>query len=127
MEHRCDAVDLNLGCPQKIAKKGNYGAYLLPNPQLCEDIVAAMSRLALVLIAGHDQRVKVSWIDRIDIFGCQSLFLTETVISRYNELSHQITSISQRAASKRLSPYFACIEVFANNTRLFDCRWLSSC
>ncbi|CAN0575506.1 unnamed protein product, partial [Ectocarpus sp. 12 AP-2014] len=44
VEHRCDAVDLNLGCPQKIAKKGNYGAYLLPNPQLCEDIVAAMSR-----------------------------------------------------------------------------------
>lgn len=44
VEGRCDGVDLNLGCPQKIAKKGNYGAFLLSNPQLCEDIVSAMSR-----------------------------------------------------------------------------------
>ncbi|CAM9668557.1 unnamed protein product [Pylaiella littoralis] len=44
VEGRCDGVDLNLGCPQKIAKKGNYGAFLLSDPQLCEDIVSAMSR-----------------------------------------------------------------------------------
>lgn len=47
VEHKCDAVDLNLGCPQNIAKKGNYGAFLLPNPQLCEDIVSAMSRYSV--------------------------------------------------------------------------------
>ena len=40
MENDCDAVDINLGCPQGIAKKGNYGSYLLEK----KDLIVSMVR-----------------------------------------------------------------------------------
>lgn len=38
-----DAVDLNLGCPQRIAKSGNYGSYLLDTPDVIFPIVRALA------------------------------------------------------------------------------------
>lgn len=32
-------IDLNLGCPQQIAKKGNYGAFLLEQEERVLEIV----------------------------------------------------------------------------------------
>jgi tRNA-dihydrouridine synthase 1 len=41
VEHEVDAVDLNLGCPQNIAQKGNYGSYLLRQQDTVLSIVRA--------------------------------------------------------------------------------------
>jgi tRNA-dihydrouridine synthase 1 len=34
VQTECNAVDINLGCPQAIAKKGNYGSFLLEKPEI---------------------------------------------------------------------------------------------
>lgn len=42
IEHECDGVDLNLGCPQRCARLGGYGAFLPDQPEVVYSIVNAM-------------------------------------------------------------------------------------
>eukprot|EP00210_Caulerpa_lentillifera_P007162 g6852.t1 len=39
IQHQVDAIDLNLGCPQRIARKGRYGAFLMEDLDLVEQLV----------------------------------------------------------------------------------------
>jgi tRNA-dihydrouridine synthase 1 len=39
-----DAIDLNFGCPQAIARKGRYGAFLLDEPDVMVSLVDTLAR-----------------------------------------------------------------------------------
>ncbi|RLM55067.1 hypothetical protein C2845_PM10G20790 [Panicum miliaceum] len=43
VEPHCDYVDINFGCPQRIARRGNYGAFLMDNLPLVKSLVQNLS------------------------------------------------------------------------------------
>ena len=42
VEGECDAVDINLGCPQDIARRGKYGSFLMDDPDRVHDLVLTL-------------------------------------------------------------------------------------
>ncbi|VDM57436.1 unnamed protein product [Angiostrongylus costaricensis] len=51
VEGVCDGVDLNLGCPQMVAKKGRYGAYLQDEVDLVCSMVSAVRDFCLLPVS----------------------------------------------------------------------------
>lgn len=43
---RCDAVDINFGCPQDIARRGRYGAFLMDDPDRVHDLILTLKASA---------------------------------------------------------------------------------
>ena len=72
VEDRCDAVDINLGCPQGIAKRGRYGAFLMEELDLLHDIVRTLS---------NNLKIPVTCKTRIYKDFDRSIRLCETLVN----------------------------------------------
>ena len=78
LENEVDAIDLNFGCPQGIARRGHYGAYLLSEPQLIESIVRKLADNLKVPVFCKMRILKseaktMELVDRIVNAGCSLL------------------------------------------------------
>ena len=63
VEQHCDAIDLNLGCPQRTAYLGHFGSYLLSNTDrrlICNIIRAGKMAVSVPIF------VKIRLLDTID-------------------------------------------------------------
>lgn len=74
----CSAVDVNLGCPQRVAKKGAYGAYLADDPKLVEEIVGRLCRECTIPITckmrvTDDVEKTVAFAQMLERCGCSMI------------------------------------------------------
>lgn len=44
VQPHCDAVDLNLGCPQRTAQEDGFGAFLMDDPETVRNLISTLAR-----------------------------------------------------------------------------------
>lgn len=87
LEGKIFGFDLNLGCPQKIAKRGNYGAFLSKDIDLVEKILKEMvqklkCRVSAKIRIFEDEEKTIEYVKRLEKTGISLLTVHGRTISQ---------------------------------------------
>uniref|UniRef100_A0AC35TSP6 Dus domain-containing protein n=1 Tax=Rhabditophanes sp. KR3021 TaxID=114890 RepID=A0AC35TSP6_9BILA len=119
VEGLCDGVDLNLGCPQIIAKKGHYGSYLQEEPELIKEMVSKVYRYCKLPLSvkirrlGTDEET-IAYAKMLEQAGATML----TLHGRTREMRGTATGVADWEIIKKIKKVLS-IPVIANGNIQF--------
>uniref|UniRef100_A0A0N4Z1Z8 tRNA-dihydrouridine(16/17) synthase [NAD(P)(+)] n=1 Tax=Parastrongyloides trichosuri TaxID=131310 RepID=A0A0N4Z1Z8_PARTI len=119
VEGFCDGVDLNLGCPQIIAKKGHYGSYLQEEPELIKEMVSLVYKYCKLPISVKIRKLEtdedtLNYVKMLDEAGASMI----TLHGRTREMRGASTGIGDWKIIKKVKD-FLDIPVIANGNIQF--------
>lgn len=128
VENQCDAVDLNLGCPQGIAKKGKYGSFLMEDWDLIHKLIRKLhDNLSIPVTAKirvyDDYEKSLQYAKMVLDAGAQFI----TVHGRTREMKGQNTGLASWKILRYLRDKLPQDQVFFSNGNILYPNDLQRC